>query len=120
MTRPQRYLTRMGIFVGLAIVVTIVLHRPLIDAFLANAGINGVILLALVLGLLYVFRQVWMLNDEVAWLEEYRSQRPGNSPGEPPKLLAPMAALLRQQQGQRRLSPTPLRPLPTRKPARIP
>ena len=109
MTRPQRYLTRMAIFVGLAIVVAGVLYDPLFSAFMANPGINGVILVVLLLGLLYVFRQVWMLNAEVAWLESYRSQRPGMSGEEPPRLLAPMAAMLGQQQGQLRLSTTSLR-----------
>ncbi len=109
MTNPRIYMTRMGIFLALAIAGAGVLHGPLIDAFMANPGINGVIVVVLLIGLLYVFRQVWVLNVEVNWIETYRSQRPGMSVTEPPRLLAPMAAMIGDRQGQLRLNTTSLR-----------
>jgi hypothetical protein len=109
MTNPRIYMTRMGIFLALAIAGAGVLHGPLIDAFMANPGINGVIVVVLLIGLLYVFRQVWVLNVEVNWIETYRSQRPGMSVTEPPRLLAPMAAMIGDRQGQLRLNTASLR-----------
>jgi hypothetical protein len=109
MTNPRTYINRMGIFLALAIVVAGVLHRPLLDAFAANPGINGVIVVVLAIGLAYVFRQVWLLNVEVNWIESYRSQRPGVSVADPPRLLAPMAAMIGDRQGQLRLNTTSLR-----------
>lgn len=109
MTNPRIYMTRMGIFLALAVAGAGVLYGPLIDAFMANPGINGVIVVVLLIGLLYVFRQVWMLNVEVNWIETYRSKRPGMSVTEPPRLLAPMAAMIGDRQGQLRLNTTSLR-----------
>lgn len=109
MTNPRIYLTRMGIFLALAAIVAGGLHQPLLGAFLANPAINGVIMLVLLFGLIFVFRQVLMLKIEVRWIETYRSQRPGNSVADPPRLLAPMAAMIGDRQGQLRLNTTSLR-----------
>jgi hypothetical protein len=109
MTNPRTYLTRMGIFLALAVAVAGVLFQPLMEAFLANPAINGVIILVLLFGLLFVFRQVLMLNIEVRWIESYRSLRPGVSVADPPHLLASMAAMIGDRQGQLRLNTTSLR-----------
>lgn len=109
MTNPRTYLTRMGIFLALAVAVAGALHQPLLEAFLANPAINGVIILVLLFGLLFVFRQVLMLKNEVRWIESYRSLQPGVSVADPPRLLAPMAAMIGDRQGQLRLNTTSLR-----------
>ena len=103
MTSPQRYLTRMAIFLVAALAVAGGLHSPLIAAFTTNPALNGVIVLVAVIGVAYAFRQVWLLNIEVRWLETIRTQRPGLSVTSPPKLLAPLAAMLGGDR-QRRLS----------------
>ncbi len=109
MTNPRTYLTRMGIFLMLAIVAAGVLHQQLLEAFLANPAINGIIILVLLFGLLFVFRQVLMLRKEVNWIQSYRSQQPGSTVADPPHLLAPMAAMIGDRQGQLRLNTTSLR-----------
>ena len=63
MTYLRTYLTRMAIFLALAIIGAGVLHQQLIEAFLANPAINGIILVVLVLGILFVFRQVLMVAE---------------------------------------------------------
>ena len=73
MTSPRRYLTRMVIFLVAATVASGALVLPLSQAFFANAVLNGLIVAVLLFGVLYVFRQVWMLFAQVAWLEAYRS-----------------------------------------------
>ena len=109
MTNPRIYMTRMAIFLAVAIAGIAVLHKPLIEAFLANPAINGIIVVVLVLGILFVFRQVWVLNVEVRWIEAYRSLQPGVSATDPPRLLAPMASMIGDRQGQLRLNTTSLR-----------
>ena len=109
MTNPRIYMTRMAIFLAVAIAGVAVLHKPLIEAFLANTTINGIIVVVLVLGILFVFRQVWVLNVEVRWIEAYRSLQHGVSATDPPRLLAPMASMIGDRQGQLRLNTTSLR-----------
>ncbi len=109
MTNTNVYMTRMGVFLVLAIIGAGVLHRQLIEAFAANPAINGIILFVMLLGILFVFRQVLMLRTEVNWIEVYRSQAPGISLTSPPKLLAPMAAMIGDRQGQLRLNTTSMR-----------
>ncbi len=109
MTNPRIYMTRMAIFLAVAIAGIAVLHKPLIEAFLANPAINGIIVVVLVLGILFVFRQVWVLNVEVRWIKAYRSLQPGVSATDPPRLLAPMASMIGDRQGQLRLNTTSLR-----------
>jgi hypothetical protein len=103
MTSPQRYLTRMTVFLVATLAVAIGLYAPLSDAFMTNAALNGVIVLVLFIGIGYALRQVWLLNVEVQWLDTIRTQRPGASVASPPKLLAPLAAMLGGDR-QRRLS----------------
>lgn len=103
MTSPQRYLTRMAIFLVAAIAVVAGLYAPVTAAFMTNPALNGVIGLVLVVGIVYAFRQVWRLNTEVQWLETIRNQRPGLSVASAPKLLAPLAAMMGGDR-QRRLS----------------
>ncbi len=109
MTNTNAYMTRMGVFLVLAIIGAGVLHRQLIEAFAANPAINGIILFVMLLGILFVFRQVLMLRTEVNWIELYRSQAPSISLTSPPKLLAPMAAMIGDRQGQLRLNTTSMR-----------
>jgi hypothetical protein len=109
MTYLRIYLTRMAIFLALAIIGAGVLHQQLIEAFLANPAINGIILVVLVLGILFVFRQVLMLRSEVDWLQAYRRQDHGAPVADPPRLLSPMAAMIGDRAGPLRLNTTSLR-----------
>ena len=94
MTKPQRSLTRMLLFLVIVAAAVSLLFPPLRSAFMANAVLNGVILGVLVFGIFYIFRTVTMLRHEVAWIEEYRRDQAAVSVQAPPKLLAPMATML--------------------------
>jgi hypothetical protein len=92
------------------------LFRPLSIAFMGNPAVNGVILGVLVAGIVYIFRQVFLLNPEVAWIEDFRERlanRDLTAPaGRAPRLLAPMARMLGMRQGARvSLSATSLQTL---------
>ena len=103
MNGPRRYLIRMLLFivaVGLAVAG---LYSSLANAFMANPALNGLILGVLLLGIIYIFRQVALLIPEVAWIESFRNNQ-GHADQTPPKLLAPMAAMLGERKGQFSLS----------------
>ena len=94
MTKPQSYLIRMLIFLATVCAAGFSLVSPLRDAFLANTGLNSVILGVLLIGILHMFRLVLMLRPEVAWIESFRRDGLSVSSGGGPQLLAPMATML--------------------------
>lgn len=113
MTDPRRYLIRMVAFMVAVAVVCGVLGGPLTEAFTANPALNGVILGVLLIGVIFILRQVFRLVPEVNWIETYRTHSPGSSIQEPPSLLVPVATLLgaRQQDKRQSLSAMSLRSL---------
>jgi hypothetical protein len=110
MTRPERFLTRMILFLVVVGAVSGLLFPALRSAFLNNAPLNSVILAALLAGIAFIFRQVLMLRPEVAWLEQYQS---GVAPAslQEPVLLAPMARMLGERRGRLTLSALSMRSL---------
>ena len=116
MHRSHRFLLRMSIFLGLVAALAYGLNRPLLAAFMGNPAVNGVILGILVAGIIYIFRQVLLLDPEIDWIEGFR-QRLANRdlsapPGRAPRLLGPMARMLGSRQGGRvSLSATSLQTL---------
>jgi hypothetical protein len=105
MNRSDRFLIRMAVFVVLVAALAAALLRPLSTAFMGNPGINGVILGILLCGIVYIFRQVLLLNPEIAWIEDFRERlanRDLTAPtGRAPRLLAPMARMLGTRHGGR-------------------
>jgi len=99
MTRPKRYLIRMVLFLLAVMAAAILLFGQLQDAFFANAALNGLILGVLLIGIFNNFRQVLMLDPEVRWIEDFKSDRPGVRSDSSPRLLAPMATMLREREG---------------------
>ena len=118
MTRPQTYLLRMGIFLALVLAAAALLYPRLADAFFANAALNGMILGVLLLGIIYAFRQVLLLRNEIAFLAQLKREASGGLifPGqitqlEAPRLLGPMARMLRERKGRITLSTLSMRTL---------
>ncbi len=91
---PRIFLVRMLVFLVLCALVMIVLYRQIITAFFANPGLNGLIGLVLLIGIILSFRQVVRLYPEVAWVNNFRIADPGLAIARHPTLLAPMAAIL--------------------------
>jgi hypothetical protein len=104
MTRPTRHLIRMILFLVLVAAIAVAFHQQLATAFMANSAINGVIVAVFFFGVIYVFRQVGMLNSEIAWMEMFRRRRPGVSVQTQPRLLATVAAAFSEREGPVRLS----------------
>jgi len=112
LTKPTRYLTRMLVFLAAVVAVAAVLYRPLTVSFAANPYLNGLILVVLVIGIIYAFRQVVSLQPEVRWAQVQARDEDRATPAEPPRLLAPVAALLASRGGSRlRMSALSLRSL---------
>jgi hypothetical protein len=82
----------------------VVLHKQIWVAFLANPGLNAVIIGVLLVGILLAFRQVLRLYPEVAWVNSFRVADPGLAVDRPPVLLAPMAAILGDRVGRMAMS----------------
>jgi hypothetical protein len=109
MTRPRRYVVRMVLFLAAVAVVVALLFPGLQRAFWTNAPLNSLILAVFVAGILYNFRQVYRLGREVAWIRDFRAD--GGSEPTPPRLLAPLAAVLGDRRKRLSLSPPVLRSL---------
>jgi hypothetical protein len=104
LTPPRIYLIRMGVFLVLAGFLVFILYRQIWSAFLANPGLNGLIVGVLLIGILFGIRQVWRLFREVRWVNELDRSEDGAMPDEQPVLLAPMAALIAQRTSRSGLS----------------
>ena len=85
--RPGIYLIRMLVFLVLTGFLALVLYRPLVAAFLANPGLNGLILGVTLIGILIGFGQVIRLYREVRYVADVR--RGGPAP-RAPRLLVPL------------------------------
>jgi hypothetical protein len=106
---PRIYLFRMLVFLVLGGLLVIILHRQIWAAFLANPGLNGLIIGVLVIGIVLSFRQVLRLFPEVAWVNGFRLADPGVAIERQPSLLAPMAVILGDRMGSMSLSTPAMR-----------
>ncbi|HYM04414.1 MAG TPA: flagellar motor protein MotA [Stellaceae bacterium] len=104
MTGPRIFLTRMAVFLAVAVAIAAALNGPLFRAFQTNPALNGLIGAVLLVGIVYIFRQVFQLRADAAWLNHFRRAEPGLTVEAPSRLLAPMAAMLRERQGRISLS----------------
>ena len=98
MTSPQRFLTRMIVFLVLTGAIAGAVYEQLMRAFLTNPPLNGLILAVLLFGIVYCLRRVLVLKPEIRWIEAFRSARPGLSMEDAPRLLSPLAQALGEQE----------------------
>jgi hypothetical protein len=91
---PRIFLVRMLVFVVLCGLIAFVLQHQILNAFMANPWLNGLIIGVLVVGILLSFHRVIRLFPEVAWVNSFRRADPGLAVSREPTLLAPMAAIL--------------------------
>jgi hypothetical protein len=96
LSSPRIFMVRMVIFLIIAAFVPLVLYREVARAFMANPGLNGLIIGVLVIGIAMSMRNVIGLMPEVRWVNSFR-RRETNLEQTPPRLIAPMATLLRDR-----------------------
>ena len=106
LTPPGVFLLRMVIFLTLVAFLAAILFEQLERSLMTNPGLNGLIIAVLALGIVYAFRQVMRLYPEIRWVNAFRMSDPGLSISHKPKLLAPMATMLRDRTGSLSLSTT--------------
>ena len=98
LSNPQVFLISMLVFLALVGFAAAILSRQIIQAFVANPGLNGLIVGVLAVGSILVFLQVIGLFKEVAWVNSFKVGDAVNAARREPVLLAPMRALLNRQQ----------------------
>jgi hypothetical protein len=101
---PRIFLVRMLVFLVLGALLVVILNKQIWAAFLANPGLNALIILVLLIGILLSFRQIIRLFPEIAWVNSFRLADPGLAIERPPVLLAPMAAILGDHAGRMAIS----------------
>jgi hypothetical protein len=106
---PRVFLVRMVLFLAIVALVVVILYEQAWRAFLANPGLNGLIIFVLVIGIGFAFRQVIRLFPEVAWVNGFRLADPGIAVERSPTLLAPMATILGDRFGRMAMSPQTMR-----------
>jgi hypothetical protein len=80
------------------------IYGQIIDILRTNSLLNGLITLVFFVGVITCFWQVWILAQSVYWIENFVRGTPGSEDDAPPRLLAPLAALLRSHSARRSIS----------------
>jgi hypothetical protein len=104
LSSPRIFLFRMMVFVVLGGLVAFLLNKQIQVAFMANPGLNALIIGVLLIGIMLSVRQVLRLYPEIAWVNNFRLADPGLAVDRPPVLLAPMAAILGSRVGRMAMS----------------
>ncbi|TDQ67387.1 hypothetical protein ATL17_1400 [Maritalea mobilis] len=106
LSSPTVYLIKMIIFLIIVAMIAIILTPQLTEAFWSNPFINLVILGALAVGIVLSFIQVIRLFPEVNWVNGLQDGNPNSGQ---PRLLMPVAAILRDQLGETVITPASMR-----------
>ncbi|MDV7143231.1 biopolymer transporter ExbB [Tropicimonas sp. TH_r6] len=105
-SQPVRQITQMLIACGLVAAGTWVIFPSVQPVFYANLWLNGTIALVFVIGVLACFLQVAQLSSSVRWIETFARDHDSAANSPTPRLLAPLAALLRSRGVNRQISST--------------
>jgi hypothetical protein len=110
-SHPTRQIVWMLIGLAAMAIAVAMLWERIIAAYFHNPALNSGILLVLLVGIVFIFWQVLRLNADIAWIENFRK---GGSIASfaAPRLLAPMAAMLKDKMsGRLNLNTSSLRSL---------
>jgi hypothetical protein len=105
-SQPIRAITQMLLVCALVGAGAWAIHGQIIDILRTNPLLNGLIALVFIIGVLTCFWQVWILAQSVYWIENFVRNAPGTENDAPPRLLAPLAALLRSRTARMSISAT--------------
>ena len=103
-TRPIRQvvlLVLVTLFVAVGLYATFPMLR---GVFLAKPLLNGFVGLVFLFGIIICFLQLLQLLQSVRWIDDFVRRRPGHDQTTPPRLLAPLAALLRSRGAKMQIS----------------
>ncbi len=111
LSSPRIFLFRMLVFIVLCGLLAFLMYKQIANAFMANPGLNALIIGVLGIGVILSLRQVIRLYPEIAWVNNFRLADPGLAIDRPPVLLAPMAAILGTRVGRMAMSAQLMRSL---------
>lgn len=97
MSNPKHTLFWMTLFLAVVVIVGVLIHKPLITAFMANWVFNLLIVCVLIVGIALTYRQVFVLFPELRWVAQFRTGRSGLSVLQEPRLLKPLARQLGEE-----------------------
>ena len=105
-SQPVRQIFLMLVAVGLVTFGAYLAFPRVAPVFLSNPYLNGAILLVFLIGVVACFWQVLQLVSSVHWIEGFASEQPGHEVTRAPRLLAPLAALLRARGARMQIGAT--------------
>ncbi|MHC9235339.1 biopolymer transporter ExbB [Pseudooceanicola sp. 502str34] len=103
-SQPVRQILLMLIVLGLTGVVAFFIAPRVLPVFLSNPYLNGLIGFVFVVGVVSCFWQVAQLVSSVRWIEAFASDRLEAEGVQAPRLLAPLATLLRSRSKRMQIS----------------
>nr|MBP6738111.1 biopolymer transporter ExbB [Paracoccaceae bacterium] len=80
------------------------IHETVYGIIATNPLLNGFITAVFLLGVATCFWQVLILVQSVSWIERFARHDPGSEDAAPPRLLAPLAQLLRSRGARTQIS----------------
>lgn len=103
-SQPIRAITNMLLVCLLVGAGAWAIHGQIIEILRTSPVLNGLIAFVFVIGVLTCFWQVWILAQSVYWIEHFVRETPDAGQDAPPRLLAPLAALLRSRTSRTAIS----------------
>lgn len=103
-SQPIQQIVTMLVISALIIAGAWLISGQVAQIFAANLWLNGFIALVFLLGIVTCFWQVLILMQSVSWIEDFVRRVPGHEANRPPRLLAPLASLLRARGQQMQIS----------------
>ncbi len=103
-SQPIRQIVSMVIVLGLVAFGGYLAFPRVESVFLANLYLNGFIALVFLVGIVACFAQVFQLVRSVNWIVGFAGGDPEVRSGHAPRLLAPLAALLRRRDARMQIS----------------
>lgn len=112
MNDPKTYLTRMIVFLAIVGAGSAFVAPQLLNIFLVNPVLNGLIFGVIITGIVLNFRQVLLIQPEAEWIESFQTTSQGEGladdrvhPNEGKlRLLSPMARMLQEKRTRGKLT----------------
>lgn len=103
-SQPIRQIVTMLVASGLVVAGAWFIHETVLGIIETNPWLNGFIAGVFLLAVITCFWQVFILVQSVSWIEAFARHEPGSAEAEAPRLLAPLAQLLRTRGAKSQLT----------------
>lgn len=101
--QPYQQIVAMLVVLGLTAALTVLAAPRVLPVFEANPYLNGFIFFVFLVGVLACFWQVAQLVTSIRWIEAF-VLTPDHEAQRPPRLLAPLASLLRSREARMQIA----------------